>query len=129
MGVHRVFSGGHRAVPTLLAPAIGALMLILCSASWAGASRSGAYQYVSPVPGSRGNSPWNNIALRQGRTIDRAALDHLSLIVTGSTSGRHLGKLVLSDDDRTLVFNPDQPFSLDETVTVRLDVPGIDAMR
>lgn len=128
MGFHRAFSNGHRAVPTLLAPAIGALLMILSPASWAGASRSGFYEYVSPVPGSRGNSPWNNIVLREGRMIDRASLDHLAVFVTGSKSGRHLGSLVLSDDDRTLVFNPDQPFSLDETVTVRLEPDAPDLL-
>jgi arylsulfotransferase ASST len=73
------------------------------------------------MPDSRGNSPWNNIALREGRVIDRATLGRLSVIATGSISGSHPGRLVLSDDDRTLVFTPNQPFALNETVTVRLD--------
>jgi len=116
---HRAFPREHWVVSTLAVTVIAGLLLI--PASWAGAPRFASYQYLSPVPDSRGNSPWNNIALREGRVIDRAALHRLSVIATGSTSGSHPGRLVLSDDDRTLVFTPSQPFARNETVTVRLE--------
>ena len=76
------------------------------------------YQYVSPVPGSKLVSPRNNIALRQGSPIDESSLATASLTVSGVTSGSHAGKLVLSDDARTVLFLPYVPYAAGEKVEV-----------
>jgi hypothetical protein len=86
----------------------------------AGGARSGPYQYVSPVPGSRNVSPLNHIVLRDGRDLDAASLSGSAVSVTGSRSGSHAGRLVLSDDGRTLVFLPHEPFAPGERVAVTL---------
>jgi predicted nucleotidyltransferase len=81
----------------------------------------GRIEYLSPVPGSSMVSPWNNIVIRGMHRIDRGGLEKdLSILVTGSTSGTHAGRLQLSDDSKTLVFTPDAPFALGETVRVEL---------
>ena len=81
------------------------------------------YQYVSPVPGSQRVSPWNNVVFRPGAPLDPTTLGPGALTVTGSSSGLHAGRLILSDDRRTIVFRPDLPFALGETVSVELG-PG-----
>jgi hypothetical protein len=83
--------------------------------------RVGGFTYVSPSPGTALVSPWNTLAFRQGCTIDATSLDEASLSVVGSASGTHDGRLVLSDDGRTIVFRPDLPFALGEDVAVTLD--------
>ena len=79
------------------------------------------FQYVSPVPNSTLNSRESNIILRQGDRIDSGSLKTGLVEVTGSLGGRYSGKLVLSDDNKTLQFFPDKPYEPNETVTVRLN--------
>jgi hypothetical protein len=43
-----------------------------------------------------------------------------NLIVTGTMTGRHDGTMILSDDNRTLIFTPTDPFESGERVTVSL---------
>jgi len=79
------------------------------------------YQYLSPSPGARLVSRWNNIVIRHGAALDWSTLDSRLLTVAGAQSGVHAGRLTLSDDGRSLMFVPDQPFTLGETVSVRLE--------
>jgi hypothetical protein len=79
-----------------------------------------AFLYVSPVPGSDKVSCWNNVEIRQGSALDRAALAPSRLTVVGSTSGFHTGRSRLAGDDQTILFTPDEPYALGENVHVRL---------
>jgi hypothetical protein len=92
---------------------------LLTSAVSAGAHPAG-YQYVCPLPDSRLVSPLQTITLREGSLIDRSSLDSRLVVVAGSVSGPHAGRLVLADDGRTLVFWPETPFEPDERVAVRV---------
>ena len=77
------------------------------------------YQYISPLPGSSMILPETNIIIRKGEIIDRSSLPgNNTLIVIGSTSGYHDGRLLLSDDGKTIVFYPYEKFVWNETVTV-----------
>ena len=79
------------------------------------------FQYRSPLPDSKLLSRETNIIFSSGDFIDRNTLADNNLIkVVGSESGVHTGKLILSDDNKTVVFNPDKPFAAGETVTVTL---------
>jgi hypothetical protein len=78
------------------------------------------YAYLSPEPGSERVSPWNNIAIRSSDDADAQARLHWAPAVVGSISGLHTGAWELSDDQRTLIFTPDQPYALGETVSVKL---------
>ncbi len=94
---------------------------VLVGIAWPSpAPRATSYQYLSPMPGSRLVSRLNNVVIRDGDAIERATVDGTSLSVVGSKSGRHEGDLVLSDDSRTLVFEPHQPFAFGETVVVTM---------
>ena len=77
-----------------------------------------AFDYISPKPNSEMNSPQTNIILRADRNVNVATLDGNMLEVYGSKSGKHLGKLELSDDNATITFQPYKPFALSEEVVV-----------
>lgn len=78
------------------------------------------YQFVSPKPGSLMVSNETNIILRYSGFIDRTSLSTSQIIVEGSESGEHAGEFILSDDGRTIVFNPHLAFTGKEEVYVVL---------
>jgi hypothetical protein len=97
------------------------LLLILSTHSPSIALDARGYEYVSPIPGSQLVSRWNNIVIRPGGSLAGRPIDAAALSVVGSQTGAHAGRLVLSDDRRTLVFRPSRPFALGEQVRVRFD--------
>lgn len=76
------------------------------------------FQYVSPMPGSDLNSPASHIIIREGGYINSATLSKDHFTVSGSKSGQHSFRLVLSDDQKTILLYPQQEFGFDEEVTV-----------
>ncbi len=84
------------------------------------AQNNAPYQYVSPKPASLMVSNETNIILRHSDIIDQQSLSASLIQVKGSESGLHSGDLILSDDDRTIVFNPDKAFAGNEEVKVIL---------
>lgn len=77
------------------------------------------YKYISPVPNSKYIMPENNIALRHGDRIDEESLQNFGMLVSGSESGRITGKIKLSTDGKTLIFNPNKPFQFSEKIQVK----------
>ncbi len=98
-------------------------ILILSASLYA--QNSNPYQYISPRPGSIMVSAETNIIVRHSNVIDPAALSDQLIIVEGSTSGIHTGEFLLSDDNKTLVFNPDIAFVTNEVVKVLLMEGGL----
>ncbi len=62
-----------------------------------------------------------NIILRHSALIDPGSLRDELIEVRGSISGVHSGVLLLSDDHKTIVFNPDLSFAAEEVVSVSLE--------
>ena len=82
------------------------------------------YEYVFPKPNSQYVSSQTNIILRPGKEIDPSSINPSLISVEGSKSGTHRGRMVLSDDRKTIVFNLVIPFV--ENERVRVDVsPGL----
>lgn len=78
--------------------------------------------YQSPLPGAKYVSPEERIIIRPGMAITGAILNTPDLfVVVGSTSGRHPGRVILSDDHRTLIFAPESAFAPGESVHVQLN--------
>jgi hypothetical protein len=78
-------------------------------------------EYVSPIAGSNLVSPQTNLILRSRDLLARLIPSDLPVFsVSGSSSGMHSGTTVVSDDRRTVIFTPNQPFVSDETVTVKV---------
>ena len=83
-------------------------------------AQTSAFQYISPKPNSMLNSRETNIILKQGSFIDKLSVQEYFFVVSGSESGIQKGTLILSDDDKTLVFQPFKKFIPNEVVTVNL---------
>ncbi len=80
------------------------------------------FQYLSPVPGSKLNSKETNIIIKPGNEFDKSYIARPSSItVTGNKSGIHRGKIILAEDNRTLIFKSYEKFTNSETVTVQLN--------
>lgn len=108
----RVLSDVRRRGFTVL-PIMTALMVSLLSAQ--------EITYVSPQPGSADVSQQANIIIRTKGFLDPSALPNPSdFSVQGSRSGAHAGKVILSDDNHTLIFEPFSAFSPGEDVSVAL---------
>jgi len=84
---------------------------------------SHSFNYISPVPGSNFIMPENNIALRHGDLIDWNSVTNMVFEVEGTKSGRIEGKIVMSDDQKTIIFLPDKPFEFGEQVYVKTSGP------
>ncbi|MBM2813657.1 MAG: Arylsulfate sulfotransferase AssT [Ignavibacteria bacterium] len=78
------------------------------------------FVYMSPVPASILNNLNTNIILLSDDLINIETINNNLILVKGSKSGEHTGKFLLSDDGKTLVFNPAKPFRPSEEVTVLL---------
>ena len=83
------------------------------------------YDYISPVPNSSFVSPTNNIIIRSHFTLNRQGILSNFITVTGSVSGSCSGKILLSDDSKTLIFKPTNKFALGEIVKVKLNAGSI----
>jgi hypothetical protein len=85
----------------------------------------GQYQFIAPTPGSKYHNPDRNIIIREGNLIDPVSLSDENLFeVVGSLSGNHAFKVVLCDDQKTILLQPATPFSEGESITVKIH-PGI----
>ena len=78
--------------------------------------------YLSPLPGAHYVMTGTNIIIRVAENIDPSSLNNSGILsVTGSLSGQHAGKLILTDDPRTVIFKPDVRFYAGEKVTVKVN--------
>ncbi|MEO6169109.1 MAG: aryl-sulfate sulfotransferase [Chitinophagales bacterium] len=78
------------------------------------------FEYVSPMPGSILNSPQSHIIIREGRYIDPASIDESLFLLQGTKSGTHSFRIAFSDDQKTILLYPHQPFAFNEEVTVSI---------
>jgi Arylsulfotransferase (ASST) len=99
---------------------VSALVLAgLAAAIWAALAVAGrAWESdpisVFPIPGGRVASPQTQITLRG---VTRGHVGRV--IVTGSSTGRHTGRVVFDSDGHGASFLPAKPFAPGERVTVR----------
>jgi len=78
------------------------------------------YQYLSPVPGSKLNSNETTIIIRFGDPFENYGLEN-GLVVRGNKSGLHKGKIIFAENNRTLIFKPNNQFADEEVITVELN--------
>ncbi len=96
----------------------GCFLVLYCNLF---AQDNNPYQFVSPKPASIMVSNETNIILRHSDIIDQTTIFASAIKVTGSKSGEHTGELILSHDDRTIVYNPDETFAAHEIVNVEIE--------
>ena len=78
-------------------------------------------QYYSPLKNSQYVSKSTTIAVRYGPTLSAQDITELTFTVTGIESGPHAGQKLLADDQKTVIFKPDQPFTPGEQVQVNVN--------
>src|SRR4030095_3911806 len=77
------------------------------------------FGYINPVPGSEMHNPQTTIILKNGSYIDReSVLDKTFIEIVGSLSGKHQWSAKLSDDNKTIVINPNPVFKYGEVVFI-----------
>ncbi|MFZ0453665.1 MAG: arylsulfotransferase family protein [Ignavibacteriaceae bacterium] len=103
------------------AAAYSIIIILVLFTSFSFGQSNTQFEYVNPLPGSKYVSPETNIIIKPGSFIDKSSITPGLILVTGSRSGIHKGKFLLSDDLRTLVFNPTVKFSPYEEVAVKLN--------
>lgn len=78
-------------------------------------------QYLSPLPDSKYNNKETNLIIRPyivpNKNITKSSG---TITVRGSLSGIHEGKTIIASDGQTIIFKPDKPFKLSETVFVKI---------
>ena len=80
-----------------------------------------SFIYSSPRPGAILVRPETTITVRYRQPVDPAALSPAVFHVRGEESGPHSGDVTLAGDGRTVIFTPDEPFTLGERVTATVD--------
>jgi len=95
-------------------------MILFLALTIFSANAANSFQYVSPKPNSISVSKESNIILRNANDVDRSTVNPNLISVVGSVSGTHAGDFLLSDDQKTIVFNPHIPFTSDEVVNVSI---------
>ena len=96
--------------------------LICCVGLLHAQSNHNSYQYISPKPGAQLVSKETNIIVRPGEILSSHSLDIASLFkVEGSVSGIHAGDVIISDDQRTIIFKPYRAFEPGETVSISIE--------
>lgn len=76
--------------------------------------------YVQPLQNAKYVNTDNNIIIGFDDVIRSTDLNSL-ITVTGSKSGNHSGKIIITEDGKKLIFTPNNPFALDESVEVSLN--------
>jgi hypothetical protein len=99
-------------------PWSGGWVPILAGLCLAGCGSSARPVNVFPIPGDRVASPQTQIAFRG---ISPSQIGRV--VVTGSRSGRHGGRLEADSDGHGASFLPTRPFTPGELVTVRTRMP------
>jgi hypothetical protein len=78
-------------------------------------------QFLSPESGAEYVSPQTTIILRFGPMLNQQNVTSLQFDVKGAKSGTHVGKTILADDQKTVIFEPTQAFIPGEQVTVKIN--------
>ncbi len=103
-----------RAQRALVGLAAALAGLSIAGLALAGGSREDPPISVFPIPGGRVATPQTQITMR-GLAVKRLG----KVVVTGSRTGRHTGRVVADSDGQGGSFLPAKPFLPGETVTVR----------
>ncbi|MCX7727446.1 MAG: aryl-sulfate sulfotransferase, partial [Chitinispirillaceae bacterium] len=76
-------------------------------------------QYISPVPNSTLNSRTSVVIIRPGEKLNRSSIDFSKqIIVTDKEKNPYSGDIILSSDDKTLIFKPKAQYKAGEVVNV-----------
>jgi len=78
------------------------------------------FKYIWPLPGSKFHNKETSIILKNGSFIDPSSIKNNLVTITGTRSGLHSARVVLSDDKKTLVIYPQPMLQNGENITVNV---------
>ncbi len=97
------------------------LFVLSLSISYLSYNRAYAqFQYISPVPNSLYHNPETNIILKTGAEMQEKSLLPELVEISGTKSGLHDFRIVLSADSRTILLYPNEKFQFGETILVTI---------
>src|SRR6187397_2941845 len=76
------------------------------------------FSYISPKPGSKMHNKETNIILKNGGFINASSLKSDLVTISGTFSGIHTARIVLSTDRKTICIYPEPMLKGGETITV-----------
>lgn len=85
-----------------------------------GTSNINRFQYIYPPDGAFFVTQESSIIIRYGKEILKESVTDSVISVVGSSGSVYSGKLNLCKDEKTLVFNPSEPFGISEKINVKL---------
>jgi hypothetical protein len=91
--------------------------LILC---WNFISAATPFQFLAPLPGSRGHNIDRNIIIREGNEFDPSSINEKIFSIYGSKSRSHSFQIILADDQKTIILQPSSSLAYDEEVIVTI---------
>ena len=98
------------------------LIFILIPVNSHSQSNIKSINYLSPVSNSQYVKRQTGIIIKTGDYFNVSAAKIPGVItVSASRSGLHNGKLILSEDNKTLIFKPEKIFDFAETVCVKIN--------
>jgi len=104
------------------------IILYLTISGWSRCSAQN-WQYMFPKSGAQFMPVQTTIILRTPIDLPKNfSPSFISLSVIGEKSGMHPGKIITSDDNRTLIFKPEHIFSVDERVDVEINAEQLDIL-
>ena len=84
-------------------------------------------EYISPLANAQYVSKATTLAVRYGPTLSSQNVNAMKFTVQGNQSGAHSGQAILADDQKTVIFKPDQPFTAGEQVQVSVSGLSVDS--
>lgn len=83
-------------------------------------------EYQSPLGNAEYVSTGATVILRYGPALSAQNLSDIKISVQGSQSGAHEGQTILADDEKTVIFKPNQAFTAGEQVRVEVNRLQVD---
>lgn len=91
-----------------------------------GSSRA-LIEYQCPKNGEKDVNEQTTLIIRPNALIMQGhQAKDFSFFVTGEVSGNHAGKVIISTDNKTIIFQPEKIFTLNETVHVSFAIEGVE---
>lgn len=81
--------------------------------------------YLSPIPDSRYNMEQTNIIIGYSGRLSNSQIKSTQIDVLGSKTGIKSGRLIVVENDKSIIFIPDIPFATGEKVTVNINFPKL----
>lgn len=109
---------------SVIAGLLSIYLLVACGFSTLEVS---APQYYAPLADAKYVSTREAITVRYGPKMSGQDYGRVKFTIEGDESGSHTGRIILANDQKTVIFKPDAPFTAGEQVTVNVNGLRLDS--